>query len=148
MEVVHPNCAGLDVHKETVVACSRRMAAARVTREVRYLDFVALAEHMGTDAVAVALRPFDALYPQPNGESALQQLQIQLGNPMPYDLEDTNLAEYKNLAVRWHDWNAVKAVAAQCATTIFDRITGAGDDPAATPPQPQARSRPPDGSKP
>ena len=72
-----------------------------------YLDFVALAEHMGPDAFAEALRPFDGLYPQPNGESALQQLQIQLSNPMPYDLDDTNLAEYKNLAARWHDWNAV-----------------------------------------
>ena len=35
MEVLHPNCAGLDVHKDTVVACSRRIAAAKVTREVR-----------------------------------------------------------------------------------------------------------------
>ena len=35
MEVLHPNCADLDVHKETVVACSRRTAAAKVTREVR-----------------------------------------------------------------------------------------------------------------
>jgi transposase len=34
MEVLHPNCAGLDVHKDTVVACSRRMVAAKVTREV------------------------------------------------------------------------------------------------------------------
>ncbi len=25
MEVLHPHCAGLDVHKETVVACVRRM---------------------------------------------------------------------------------------------------------------------------
>jgi len=25
MEVVYPHCAGLDVHKETVVACVRHM---------------------------------------------------------------------------------------------------------------------------
>jgi len=36
-------------------------------------------------------------------------LQIQLANPLPYDLEELNLAEYKNLAPRWHDWQAVKA---------------------------------------
>ena len=35
MEVLYPNCAGLDVHKETVVACSRRMVGAKVEREVR-----------------------------------------------------------------------------------------------------------------
>lgn len=92
-----------------------------------YLDFVALADHLGAEAVADALRLFDQLYPQPNGKSALQQLQIQLANPLPYDLENTNLAEYKNLAARWHDWNTVKAVATATATTIFDRITGLDD---------------------
>jgi hypothetical protein len=87
-----------------------------------YLDFVALADRMGPVAVADALRSFDELYPQPSGESALQQLQIQLANPMPFDLEATNLGEYKNLAARWQEWGTVKAVAADCATTIFDRI--------------------------
>ena len=150
LETEQVNVTGGSVTVPTVAEILRIKGVLILKRNATrdYLDFVALAEHMGADAVAEALRPFDALYPQPNGESALQQLQIQLGNPMPYDLEDTNLAEYKNLAVRWHDWNAVKAVAAQCATTIFDRITGAGDDPAAAPSQPQARSRPPEGSKP
>lgn len=87
-----------------------------------YLDFVALANHIGMDAVADALRQFDRLYPQPNGESALQQLQIQLANPMPYDLDEVALAEYKHLAARWHDWQAVKDVCMDCAAGIFDRI--------------------------
>jgi hypothetical protein len=95
-----------------------------------YLDFIALADHMGADAVGNALKSFDQLYPQPNGESALQQLQIQLARPLPYDLEATNLAEYKSLAPRWHDWNMVIAAAAACATAIFDRITGLDDPPA------------------
>ena len=33
MEVLYPNCAGLDVHKDTVVACSRRMTGRKVERE-------------------------------------------------------------------------------------------------------------------
>jgi hypothetical protein len=89
-----------------------------------YLDFVSLADHMGSEQVAAALRPFDRLYPQPNEESALQQLQIQLANPLPYDLEGLNLAEYKNLAPRWRNWLVVKAACAECATLIFDRIVG------------------------
>lgn len=101
-----------------------------------YLDFVALAEHLGDSEVMAALMHFDRLYPQPNGESALQQLQIQLASPLPYDLEEMNLAEYKQLDPRWHDWSRVKTVAAHCATLIFDRITGldetdeAGSNPA------------------
>ena len=35
MEVLYPHCAGLDVHKETVVACARHMVNGIVTREVR-----------------------------------------------------------------------------------------------------------------
>jgi hypothetical protein len=87
-----------------------------------YLDFVALADHMGDERVAQALRSFDKLYQQDNGESPLQQLQVQLANAMPYDLEDTELSEYKNLAPQWHDWNTVKTVCAHIATVIFDRV--------------------------
>ncbi|MFC2038104.1 hypothetical protein ACFLYD_09165 [Chloroflexota bacterium] len=89
-----------------------------------YLDFVALADHMGAEKTLGALQPFDHLYPQPNEESALQQLQIQLAQPLPYDLESHNLAEYKNLDPRWCNWQAVKAVCADYAILIFDDIVG------------------------
>jgi hypothetical protein len=92
-----------------------------------YLDFVALADHMGAEKMVAALRPFDRLYPQPNAESAAQQLQIQLANPLPYDLEELNLAEYKNLDPRWCDWQTVKSACADCATLIFDHIVGLED---------------------
>ena len=87
-----------------------------------YLDFVALADHLGDESVASALHSFDRLYPQDNGESALQQLQVQLANALPYDLEDIELSEYKNLDPRWHDWHAVKAACAHLSTVIFDRV--------------------------
>ena len=92
-----------------------------------YLDFVALAEHMGVEKMVEALRPFDLLYPQPNEESALQQMQIQLADPLPYDLEELNLVEYKNLDPRWTDWQTVRAACADHATLIFDRIVGLED---------------------
>lgn len=34
MEVLHRKCAGLDVHKDTVVACARTMTGHKITREV------------------------------------------------------------------------------------------------------------------
>lgn len=85
-----------------------------------YLDFVALADAMGDDAVVQALSRFDRLYPQPNGQSALQQLQVQLAKPLPYDLEETRLSEYKNLAVRWHDWRQIETVALRIAARLLD----------------------------
>lgn len=35
MEVLHPHCAGLDVHKDTVVACVRHIVNGSVERAVR-----------------------------------------------------------------------------------------------------------------
>ncbi len=92
-----------------------------------YLDLVALAEHMGADNMVEALRPFDDLYPQPNEESALQQVQIQLADPLPYGLEELDLGGYKNLDPRWSDWQTVRAACADRATLIFDRIVGLED---------------------
>ncbi len=87
-----------------------------------YLDFVALANHMGDECVALALQSFDRLYLQASGESPLQQLQVQLANAVPYDLEEMELSEYKNLDARWHQWSAVKAACSHIATVIFDRV--------------------------
>ena len=87
-----------------------------------YIDFAALAEHMGDKNVVNALRQFDRLYPQANGESPLQQLQLQLANPQPFDLETTNLNEYKNLKPQWHDWKTIKKFCAHLAAKIFDQI--------------------------
>jgi transposase len=38
MEVVYPCCAGLDVHKESVVACVRRTVGGEITREVKTFE--------------------------------------------------------------------------------------------------------------
>lgn len=89
-----------------------------------YLDFIALADQMSAQQITDALHDFDRIYPQANEESALQQLQVQLANPLPYDLDAVNLSEYKHLDPRWHHWQAVKVACANCATLIFDRIVG------------------------
>ncbi|HEY4646753.1 MAG TPA: nucleotidyl transferase AbiEii/AbiGii toxin family protein [Steroidobacteraceae bacterium] len=90
-----------------------------------YVDFVALADHIGDDAVVAALRDFDRLYPQPSGESPLQQLQIQLASPLPYDLQELDLSQYRNLKPKWHKWESVKSACADWAIVIFDRIIAA-----------------------
>lgn len=70
MEVLYPHCAGLDVHKETVVACVRHMADGTVKREVRTFktmttDLLALSEwlasegctHVAMEATGVYWKP-------------------------------------------------------------------------------------------
>lgn len=87
-----------------------------------YLDFAALADHLGDDGAGRALRSFDQLYWQDNDESPLQQLQAQLANAMPYDLDDSKLAEYRHLAPKWHDWETVKAACARIANATFEYV--------------------------
>jgi len=70
MEVIHPRCAGLDVHKDTVVACVRLAVGDKVTREVRTFETVTsgllnllawLTEkgctHVGMEATGVYWKP-------------------------------------------------------------------------------------------
>ncbi len=87
-----------------------------------YIDFAALADHLGTDRTVAALRSFDRLYPQENGESALQQLQAQLANPLPYDEKMTDLSKYRNLDPKWHDWYAIKTTCRHVSIMVFDRV--------------------------
>jgi len=93
-----------------------------------YLDFVALADHIGEEQMVNALRNFDFLYPQKNGESPTQQLQVQLSNPLPYDLEEVRLSEYKNLKPRWQNWDNVKKAGAHYSTVIFDKLSDSDED--------------------
>src|SRR5712672_2282143 len=70
MEVLYPHCAGLDVHKDTVVACVRHMATGSVEREVRTFktttkDLLALSDwlaehgctHVAMEATGVYWKP-------------------------------------------------------------------------------------------
>jgi hypothetical protein len=52
MEVLHPRCAGLDVHKDRVVACARHLVDGAVKCEVRTFatttrDVAVLGNHAG-----------------------------------------------------------------------------------------------------
>ena len=87
-----------------------------------YLDFVALATRLGPAQTGEALRSFDRLYPQDSGESALQQLQAQLAHPLPYDLDESDLSQYRDLAPRWHDWGKVKSACGRIAIAVFDHV--------------------------
>jgi hypothetical protein len=120
--VVERNGASIRIPTDAEILRIKGILILRRNATRDYLDFVALADHIGDAAVAQALEPFDRLYHQDNGESALQQLQAQLASAMPYDLEETELSEYKNLDARWHDWQVVKSACARLSVGIFDRV--------------------------
>jgi len=70
MEVLHPHCAGLDIHKDSVAACVRHMVDGKVTTEVRTFrtttrelmdlsDWLTTerATHIGMEATGVYWKP-------------------------------------------------------------------------------------------
>src|SRR6201982_5849 len=70
MDVLYPHCAGLDVHKDTVVACVRHMVNGSVRREVRSFktttkELLALSDwlagegcsHVAMEATGVSWKP-------------------------------------------------------------------------------------------
>lgn len=122
LETIKWKHGGIEITIPTVAEILRIKAVLILKRNATrdYLDFVALAVKLGDNASVEALSILDELYPQPNGSSALQQLQVQLAYPLPYDLEETNLSEYKNLGPEWHDWSKVKSVAAQIAVSLLE----------------------------
>jgi len=88
-----------------------------------YVDFAALADKLGVAASVRALVEMDALYPQSNDESAIQQLLKQLAEPRPYDLSATELSEYRELKQRWHDWNAVSRQCQWVGVALMDEVS-------------------------
>ena len=70
MEVLYPQCAGLDVHKDTVVACVRHMVNGAVTREVRTFgtttkDLLALSEWLASQAITHVAMEATGVYWKP-----------------------------------------------------------------------------------
>lgn len=83
-----------------------------------YLDIAAIADSMGLDEAAEVLGGIDDYYADVNRrpETVATQLVRQLADPRPRDVEvTTQLANYKALDPRWHDWSMVKAVLADLA---------------------------------
>jgi hypothetical protein len=83
-----------------------------------YLDIAALATQIGLDDAAAVLVGIDEYYTDINTrpEAVATQLTRQLSDPRPRDVEvTTQLASYKELDQRWHDWSTVKAVLADLA---------------------------------
>lgn len=78
-----------------------------------------LANGLGDEGAKTALSCFDELYPQPNGESPLMQLAKQLSNPLPFDLDGTNLEEYKNLVAEYRDWANVRFACQHVAIAVI-----------------------------
>jgi hypothetical protein len=80
-------------------------------------NFVDKAQNKARDKDFNLLRKVTTLiFAHPSGRRAC----LQLAKPLPYDLEATQLSEYKDLVPRWHNWSSVEAVAARVSDLLLE----------------------------
>lgn len=90
-----------------------------------YLDVVALADSLGPSRTVAVLRDIDDYYVDRSGEqdSVLTSLVQRLADPDPRDhVVTTQLARYKGLDPRWHDWRAVVAACHALADDLLHAV--------------------------
>lgn len=90
-----------------------------------YLDFVALADSLGEEEAAIVITALDEYYVDQRGKGGRRvatQAAKQLAEPVPFDLSDMDLASYRKLDPRWHDWEAVAAVCRRVARGVLDSL--------------------------
>ncbi len=88
-----------------------------------YLDVAALADRYGPGRAGAVLASIDDYYADQHAsdDGVASQLQVQLADPRPKDTSTTRqLSRYKNLAPRWHDWNAVTSVCRQTSEHMLE----------------------------
>lgn len=89
-----------------------------------YLDIAALATTIGLPEAADALADIDDYYADLHAgpERAASQLVRQLGRPRPRDAQVTEeLAAYRRLDPRWHDWRTVVETTSELARLMVER---------------------------
>lgn len=112
LEVEEVIVGGHPLRVPTIEECLRIKAYLVVQRNQTrdYLDVVALADRLGTTASVATMAAIDEYYcDRSEGEDSVLTVVLQrLSEPDPRDVRVTRqLASYKGLVDRWHDWKAV-----------------------------------------
>jgi transposase len=87
MEILHPKCAGLDVHRDTVVACARIVAGGAVEQDVRTFgattkELMALSEWLTDHGVTHVAMEATGVYWQPVWHILEGSFELVLANAM------------------------------------------------------------------
>lgn len=89
-----------------------------------YLDVAALSDRLGTDQAAAVLRRIDDYYAdRSEDDDAVSTVLVQrLADPDPADRPVIDeLASYKRLDARWHDWSGIVATTQEVAYQMLNQ---------------------------
>jgi len=131
LEVEEVTVAGKKLRVPTLAEITRIKAWLCLLRNATrdYLDFAALADRMGEKAAAAVVATLDAYYVDqqgPGGRRVSTQVARQLAEPLPGDRSEVDLAAYRRLDRRWHDWGAVAHVCRNVAARVLDQLAEEG----------------------
>ena len=90
-----------------------------------YIDFAALAKHMGIEDTVEVLNDFDAFYSdliRGNQASPIVQLIRQLAEPKPGDLEQIDLSQYKGIKPPFDSWDYIVKICEEISVKLGDRL--------------------------
>jgi hypothetical protein len=90
-----------------------------------YMDFAVIVEKMGNDIATKELSDFDLYYQDIyKGDMVSPSLQLakQCGNPLPHDLEDTDISLYKGVSKPYNQWQTYLSILQQFAKKYFQTI--------------------------
>ncbi|MCP4666915.1 MAG: hypothetical protein GY849_11165 [Deltaproteobacteria bacterium] len=92
-----------------------------------YIDFAALAKHMGIENTVDVFEDFDSYYSDLiRGEQASPVVQLirQLAEPKPGDLDDIDLSHYKGLKPPLDSWDNIKGICEEISVALGDKLGG------------------------
>ena len=110
----------LPTHAEILRIKATLIIKRNATRD--YIDFIALADGLGDTLTVSALIKLDDYYPQPNSQSAIRQLIVQVCSPQPFDRDAVDLVSYRRLSPRYADWARLDQLGRGIAQTLFDAL--------------------------
>ena len=129
MQVLYPHCAGLDVHKDTVVACVRHMIGGTVKREVRTFDtttkgLLALADWLASEGARMwPWKPPGPIgSPPAYGAPWLKTTLIQCSCAAVRKKASYFQAQFHRIRSRRGGKKAVGAVAASILTAVYHML--------------------------
>lgn len=123
VEMVSINDEPLRVPTQTETLRIKAWLALTRNQTRDYLDIAALSDRIGIAEAAQVLVEIDEYYAdlyEGDGRVATQLVR-QLADPRPRDAKvTTELAQYRQLDPRWHDWESVVAVCRELAASMVE----------------------------
>ena len=107
---------------ETIRIKAFLVVARNQTRD--FLDVAALADSAGIERAAMIISDIDSYYADQHGDGdgVATQCTRQLSSPQPADARVTHeLAHYKGLAHRWHDWKETVTICQSIADAVIEK---------------------------